>query len=161
VFPILYTQKFSPQPAEREISCPYSDSSLAHLFYYHFPPLAALRPNLLFSNNMRFAVYSVVKSPLFASARQSVCQKRRAAAHYKELLYIASGVAFFVPRAFFRSLSFCGIVFSAGVLYIAARDCPPARARFIYIRRIMFYITLESLIFWPCAPGLFYLFYSL
>jgi hypothetical protein len=117
----LHIQKFSPQPAEREkeISCSYSDSSCA--FILLSLPSFSNAGQIYYSAIMRFTVYSVVKSPLalFASARQSVCQKRRAAAHYKELLYIASGVAFFVPRAlsFFLSLSLrarCGIVFYPG-----------------------------------------------
>lgn len=140
---------------------------LAHLFYYHFPlslriSVAYNAGQIYYSAIMRFTVYSVVKSPLFPSARQSVCQKRRAAAHYKELLYSKWRRLFCAPGALlFFSLYLCGIVFFYPARTPYSWLTVPLRARFIYIRRIMFYITLESLIFCPCVPGLFYLFYSL
>lgn len=116
------------QPAEREISCSYSDSSCA--FILLSLPSFSNAGQIYYSAIIcaRFTVYSVVKSPLFPSARQSVCQKRRAAAHYKELLYSKWRRLFCAPGAFSLSLWLwlCGIVF-----YIQ-RPTVPLRARFIY-----------------------------
>lgn len=126
------------QPAEREISCSYSDSSCA--FILLSLPSFSNAGQIYYSAIIcaRFTVYSVVKSPLFPSARQSVCQKRRAAAHYKELLYSKWRRLFCAPGAFSLSLA---LAMWHRFLYTAA-DCPPARA--FYILGVSCFISHSS-----------------